>query len=339
MPKSAKNLAEQNTTAHKQCGGYSCDTAIPQMDADCDIAGIDIIERNLPKSLLEILLKDMSTGRNILWACDGYAQYGNAYKSGCEITYKAIAGKKNTMLIQPRILKAKCYQKERTRTHAEVFTPSWICNEMNNYCDEEWFGRKDVFNTVKSDHTWTATTEPIFPAGSKKWHAYVLSKRLEITCGEAPYLVSPYDTTTGKIIPIEQRIGQLDRKLRVINENMNSERYWFEWVLKAFQSTYGYEYQGDNLLLARENLLYTFIDNYKFKFGKEPNIQKQKKIAQIIAWNIWQMDGLSDCAPFSSETNDFYQMGLFGNAPISCRVIDWENNLQLYFKDLKKDQK
>ena len=134
MPKSAKNLAEQNTTAHKQCGGYSCDTAIPQMDADCDIAGIDIIERNLPKSLLEILLKDMSTGRNILWACDGYAQYGNAYKSGCEITYKAIAGKKNTMLIQPRILKAKCYQKERTRTHAEVFTPSWICNEMNNYC-------------------------------------------------------------------------------------------------------------------------------------------------------------------------------------------------------------
>ncbi|MBE6461138.1 MAG: hypothetical protein E7007_04540, partial [Alphaproteobacteria bacterium] len=34
MPKSAKNLAGQNTTAHKQCGGYSCDAAIPQMDAD-----------------------------------------------------------------------------------------------------------------------------------------------------------------------------------------------------------------------------------------------------------------------------------------------------------------
>lgn len=178
--------------------------------------------------------------------------------------------------------------------------------------------------------------QPIFPAGSNQWHKYVLSKRIEITCGEAPYLVSPYDTTTGKIIPINQRIGQLDRKLRVINENMNSERYWFEWVIKAYQSTYGYEYQGDNLLLARENLLYTFIDNYKFKFGKEPNIQKQKKIAQIITWNIWQMDGLSDCAPFSSETNDFYQMGLFGNAPIPCRVIDWANNLQLHFKDLKK---
>jgi hypothetical protein len=120
---------------------------------------------------------------------------------------------------------------------------------------------------------------------------------------------------------------------------MNSERYWFEWVVKAYQSTYGYEYQGDNLLLARENMLYTFVDNYKFKFGKEPNIQKQKKIAQIIAWNIWQMDGLNDCAPFSSESNDFYQMGLFGNAPIPCRVIDWENNLQLNFKDIKKDQK
>ncbi len=279
----------------------------------------------------------MTTGHNIVWACDDYIIYGNKYKPGCQITKDLITHKTNKNIIQPRILKEKCYQRERTKTHAEVFTPSWICNEMNNYCDEEWFGRKDVFNTVNNDNTWTATTTPIYVPGDKQWHQYVLSKRIEITCGEAPYLVSPYDTTTGKIIPIEQRIGQLDRKLRVINENMNSERYWFDWAAKAYQSTYGYEFQGDNLLLARENLLYTFIDNYKFKFGKEPNIQKQKKIAQIIAWNMWQMNGLTDCTPFSSESGDFYQMGMFGSAPLPCRIIDWEKNLQIFFKDLKKE--
>ena len=48
---------------------------IPEMDADCDIAAIDIIERHLHKDLLDILLKDMSTGRNILWACDDYSGY------------------------------------------------------------------------------------------------------------------------------------------------------------------------------------------------------------------------------------------------------------------------
>lgn len=29
---------------------------------------------------------------------------------------------------------------------AEVFTPAWLCNLMNNHCDEDWFGRSDVFN-------------------------------------------------------------------------------------------------------------------------------------------------------------------------------------------------
>jgi len=37
-------------------------------------------------------------------------------------------------------------QQERTRERAEVFTPTWLCCMMNNFVDEEWFGRKDVFN-------------------------------------------------------------------------------------------------------------------------------------------------------------------------------------------------
>ncbi len=86
-------------------------------------------------------------------------------------------------------------------------------------------------------------------------------KNGNILWGEAPYLVSRYDTVTGQKIELNSRIGLLDRKMRVVNENVNDEVEWFKWTERAFQSIYGYEFQGDNLLLARENLLCTFIEN------------------------------------------------------------------------------
>lgn len=121
--------------------------------------------------------------------------------------------------------------------------------------------RENVFNVENEDHTWTATKEQIeFPA-HKTWKEYVDSRRLEITCGEAPYLVSRYDVSTSELIDsIEQRIGQLDRKLRVVNENASDYNEWVKWAIRAFEASYGYEYQGDNLLIARVNLLLTFID-------------------------------------------------------------------------------
>ena len=47
-------------------------------------------------------------------------------------------------------------------------------------------------------------------------------------------------------IPINCRIGILDRKLRVVNENTDTEEDWMNWCIRAFQSVYGYEFQGDN---------------------------------------------------------------------------------------------
>ncbi len=95
---------------------------------------------------------------------------------------------------------------------------------------------------------------------------------------------------------------------------------------KAYEATYGYEFQGDNLLLARENLLYTFIDFYKHHFGKRPNLNQIKQIANILAWNIWQMDGLKECAPFDAADEAQYE--LFDNLPtlnfpINCRIKNW----------------
>lgn len=45
------------------------------------------------------------------------------------------------------------------------------------------------------------------------------ARRIEISCGEAPYLVSRYDTVTGEFIELLSRIVLLDRKLRVVTEN------------------------------------------------------------------------------------------------------------------------
>ena len=115
---------------------------------------------------------------------------------------------------------------------------------------------------------------------------------MEITCGEAPYLVSRYDTTTGAFIPISQRIGIIDRKLRVISENTTTTGEWLKMAQEAYKNIYGYEWQGDNLLLAREALLITFIEYYTEKFGEKPQERSIKYIAYIIALNVFQMDGL-----------------------------------------------
>ena len=308
---------------------------------------IDVLEQDiheLDPALLKILLSDKTTGRNIRWACDEYAKYGELYQADKEIFPRLIIGK-HTQIIQPRVAKTKNEQRDRTRKVAEVFTPSWICNEMNNHCDTEWFGYKSPFNT-ETEKGWITNYDKIaFPKKREKsWRKYVLSTRLEITCGEAPYLVSRYDTVSGKFIPVNDRIGLLDRKLRVINENVEQEDLWLRWANKAFQSIYGYEYQGDNLLLARENLLLTFKDNYEYKFKTPPKVKDLKKIATIIAWNIWQMDGLNDTVPFSTSESSENQLELFDDlpkiyTPTLCKIKDWRSKEIFYFQDLKKGTK
>lgn len=137
---------------------------------------------------------------------------------------------------------------------------------------------KKVFNIEKENNKCSTVSKAItFPEG-KDWKGYVDSRRLEITCGEAPYIVSRYDTTTGKIIPIQRRIGILDHKLRVVGENTENETEWMKWTICAFQSVYGYEFQGDNLLIARINLLLTFYDYLYDKWQRNATKLELKQI-------------------------------------------------------------
>ena len=263
---------------------------------------IDIREDDLlalSAQVLDTLLRDHTTGRNIFWATHDYETLGSEYGYHSEILPRLITGE-HGMVIRPRVLKTKDEQTDRSKDMAEVFTPAWVCNAQNNLVDEAWFGRKDVFNVEDTtNHTWQATTNKIeFPKG-KTWKDYVRATRMEMTCGEAPYLVSRYDATTGEPIPLEQRIGLLDRKLRVISENTETSGDWLEWAQVAYKNIYGFEWQGDNLLLAREALLWTFIEYYQAKFQKAPLIKSINYIAYIISWNLWQMDGLKGVVPDS----------------------------------------
>ena len=263
-------------------------------------SGVDIKENKILKldsALRSILLKDNSSGKNLIWATDGYVQYGVGYGKDDHISILSITGSYGN-IIKPRTEKTKQEQLSRVRDKAEVFTPSWICNKQNNLIDNSWFGRENVFN-VESEKGWTATEEKIeFPEG-KTWQEYVKVQRLEITCGEAPYLASRYDAVTGQAIHVKERIGLLDRKLRIVSENVDDEKDWYFWAKEAVKSVFGFDWQGDNVLLARENLLYTFVDYYEAKFGVSPIKEYLREIAEILSWNVWQMDGLKFVIPNS----------------------------------------
>ena len=254
-------------------------------------------------AVLELLLKDKTTEQNIIFATDSYESYGIGFEKTSQMTKDKLQGVAAWEL-QPRVQKNIEAQKLRTKVKAEVMTPGWIVCKMNAYADEEWFGRPDVFESLH-DTTWEPTKGPIeFPEG-KTWQQYVDSRRIEITCGEAPYICSRYDVTTGELIPLEKRIGLLDRKLRVVGENTKTEDEWMKWSLRAFQSVYGYEFQGDNLLIARINLLNTYVDYMEAKLDRKPTRAELSTIANVIVWNFWQMDGITHTIPFAaSETEE-----------------------------------
>ncbi len=314
----------------------------------------------MPEVLKE-LLRDHTTQKNIFWATHDYKSLGKGFDYKDEILPERIT-REYGEVVMPRVLKSKKLQTERSKDMAEVFTPSWVCNAQNNQIDEAWFGRKDVFNVEDPDtHTWKTNPEKItFPEG-KTWKDYVRATRMEMTCGEGPYLVSRYDTTTGEAIPVKDRIGLLDRKLRVVSENVDESGEWLEWAQKAFMNVYGFEWQGDNLLLAREALLYTFIEFYQEKFDKDPLAKSIAYIAYIISWNIWQMDGLKGVVPDScheeTEMVDLFSGegkvkpcqgcvdgGYYHHNGIYCQLRDWgakdpltkENNRKIRFIDLIK---
>ena len=299
---------------------------------------IDVDENKWDREILEILLIDRTTNRNIIWATSDYEPLGQEYNSHFPILTELIINDRSDV-IKPRVLKTKDNQGNRTKKKAEVFTPSWVCNAQNNLVDNSWFGRDYVFN-IEQNKSWKTTTNKIkFPdVKNKTWKKYVDERRLEITCGEAPYLVSRYDTVSGKSINLFDRIGLLDRKMRVVHENTNNEYEWLKWSERAFQSIYGFEFQGDSLLLARENLIASYCDYMDAKLHRSPSKKELAKIAKIISWNIWQMDGLTYTIPYKKVKEQAEQLHFLSfeddNKDKLCIIKDWRSKKNVKFRDL-----
>ena len=278
---------------------------------------IDILENRVLKEtpgLLEVLLKDHTTQQNIFWATDSYAELGEGFGWHDSITVAAITGEHGDV-IMPRVMKTRDEQQRRVKQMAEVFTPAWLVNKMNNAADEVWFGRQNVFN-VPTEEGWRPTEEPVMMPTGKSWHDYVLATRLEITCGEAPFLTSRYDMISGVSIAIKARMGMLDRKLRIVNEHCTGDE-WTRWALLALGSVYGFEWQGDNLLLARESLLASFSESYEQQFGHKADRATLMLAAEIIAWNVWQMDGLKGVVPASCRETRIMETDFFGETKVT----------------------
>ena len=295
------------------------------------------------QAVLDTLLKDKSTGKNIIWATDPPGELQTVMyepvTDRSQITTQQL-GLTHYEVVLPRMMKQTDTQQQRTRKKGEVFSPAWVCNKMNNALDADWFrglGAEESAGqfTVELPQGWQTVETPVqFPVCKGRtpaWVQYVQSRRLEVTCGEAPFLASRYDAATGEMIPVARRIGILDRKLRVVSENAATEDEWLKFATHAVQSTYGYEYQGDNLLLARVNLLLTYAEHLQARWQCKPAKEELQPIANIISWNLWQMDGLHLSVPGGKPQPEAEQLDLFsmfGAAEpqpptVSCKVKNW----------------
>ena len=282
---------------------------------------IDISEESLSKEsadLLKILLKDRTTKKNIVWATHSYELLGKGFAPSDRITPSRVTGA-YANLIQPRSEKSKYEQKDRTKIRAEVFTPTWLVKKQNGYVEAE--------------------------LESLDLEDYIQLRWLEITCGEAPYMVTRYDTVTGEEIPLSERVGFVDRKLQRISREVSDEVAFYELIKEAYRVSYGYEYQGDSLLLARENLLATFEDYYLAKTGNQPRLEQKKEIATIISYNVFQMDGLKKSSPYSATQKQSQQLSLFSDEreveqaeESKTQIKDWKKNKMIGFERLSSEE-
>jgi type I restriction-modification system DNA methylase subunit len=177
-------------------------------------------------------------------------------------------------------------QKERTLDNAEVFTPYNIVQRMTRMFEfpED---NLDFFNQICVDGC----------------------------CGEGALTTTKYDTVTVREIPILDRSGLLDLKLKRIPKDISNIE-WIELSKIVLKSLYGYELNDDSLFIARVNILLDVIDFYKSNYDIEIDDNVICDWAEIISYNFFNMDGLTLCVP---------------NKQIPAKFMNWDvNKMELF---------
>ena len=135
---------------------------------------------------------------------------------------------------------------------------------------------------------------------------------------------------TGEIVPLTKRVGFVDRKLKRINAEVDDKAEWQRLVVEAYKSSYGFEWSGDSLLLARENLLYTYRDYYFQKWLEEPTYGLFANIAKIISYNLFQMDGLKYIIPLTEKREEPEEQWRIKSGK-RVKIMNWETNKMEFF--------
>ena len=96
--------------------------------------------------VLPILLKDQTTGKNIIWATDPPPNVDCGPMG--EITIEQL----DRIKLVPRVQKRLSEQKKRTKGKAEVFTPLWVVKKMADHAEQElnkgnWERQHDSWGT------------------------------------------------------------------------------------------------------------------------------------------------------------------------------------------------
>ena len=84
------------------------------------------------------------------------------------------------------------------------------------------------------------------------------------------------------------------------------------------------------------------------KLDREPSVKEYRELLRIVAWNIWQMDGLSGTIPYCRAPEEFEQLTLFDlwdgegpedNGQPPCRIFDWRAKRSMEYRRLKEEKR
>ena len=118
------------------------------------------------QAVLDTLLKDRSTGKNIIWATDPPEELQTVMyepvTDRSQITTQQL-GLTHYEVVLPRMMKQTDTQQQRTRKKGEVFSPAWVCNKMNNALDADWFGALGAGERAPGSSRWSC------PKAGRRW--------------------------------------------------------------------------------------------------------------------------------------------------------------------------
>ena len=118
---------------------------------------------------------------------------------------------------------------------------------------------------------------------------------------------------------------------------------WSDSQGNTYTQVLDYEFQGDNLLIARINVLLSFVEYMQDRLKRFPTKKEVNKILNIIAWNIWQMDGITGLIPFGKPQEimedlfkDNYNDTVDKFVSDECRIYDWRSKCSLTYNSMKR---